>query len=292
MISILMTSYNREKFISESIESILNQDYTDYEFIIVDDASTDNTWEIILDYAKKDQRIKPFKNECNLGDYQNRNKAASYAKGKYIKYVDSDDLIFVDTLGKLVRQMDDNPSAAFGLSADRAWVERNNNNLLSPKDLFKIFIFEGKLLGSSPTGSIIRRDIFESIGGFSGKQYVGDLELWLKLASLYNAIVFEKSLYYWREHEDQQMYFEQKNRLIRYERFDLLRSFIQKFEHFDNCFIKRMAIRNIKNIVSRKLLFDLFTFKLGFLIQDIKGYNLTIQDFLFALYPNRYPSNI
>lgn len=287
-----MTSYNRESLVRDSIQSVLDSSFNDFEFIIVDDASTDNTWEIILDYAKKDKRIKPFKNECNLGDYHNRNKAASFAKGKYIKYVDSDDLIFADTLATLVRQMEDNPNAAFGLSTDREWIEKNNINLLSPKDLFKIFIFEGKLLGSSPTGSIIRRDIFESIGGFSGKQYIGDLELWLKLASHYNAIVFDKSLYYWREHDDQQMYLEQKNHSIRYERFDLLKSFIEKFEPIDNCFIKRMAIRNIKNIVSRKLLFDLFTCKLGFLIQDIKGYNLSISDFLFALYPNRYPSNI
>ena len=62
-ISVLMPAYNAEEYIAEAIESILNQTFKDYEFIIVDDCSTDNTWQIIKKYIKKDSRIKAHKNE-------------------------------------------------------------------------------------------------------------------------------------------------------------------------------------------------------------------------------------
>ena len=285
-----MTSYNRERYIEESIKSVLDSTFQNFEFIILDDASTDNTWNLILEYAKFDHRIKAFQNDQNLGDYLNRNMAASYAKGKYIKYVDSDDLISKDALALLVKQMEENPSAAFGLSADQAWIERNKIKLLSPSDLFNIFIFEGKLIGSSPTGSIIRRDIFEIVGGFSGKQFIGDTELWLRLASQYNAIVFDKSLYYWREHEDQQMHLEKNNQSIRYERFKLLQSFIQNFESSEADCVKKIATRNMKNIIARNILFNFLILNVKTALKDKSGYGLNFSDFLLALQPNKYPS--
>ncbi len=287
-----MTSYNRERFIEESIQSILDSTFKKYEFIIVDDASTDNTWNLIMKYAKLDNRIKSFQNPQNLGDYLNRNKVASYAKGKYIKYVDSDDLISKDALMLLVTKMEENPDAAFGLSADEGWIEKNKNKLFSPRDLFNVFIFEGKLLGSSPTGSIIRRDIFDFVGGFSGRQFIGDMELWLTLASQYNAIAFDKSLYYWREHEDQQMNLEKRNHSISYQRFKLLQSYINNFEFYDSSEHKKMAARNIKNIISRKILYDLCSFKFNKAFKDMRGYGLVTSDLLFSLKHNRYPSSL
>ena len=89
LVSVLMTAYNREKYIAEAIESVLASTYSNLELIIVDDCSKDNTLQIATNYQAKDDRIKVYKNEKNLGDYPNRNKAASYAKGKYLKYVDS-----------------------------------------------------------------------------------------------------------------------------------------------------------------------------------------------------------
>ena len=114
MVSVLMTAYNREKFIAESIESVLAQTYTDFELIIVDDNSTDRTREIILSYAKM-YKIRYYFNEINLGEYQNRNQAASYARGKYLKYLDSDDLMDKDCLSIMVNQMEKYPEAAIGL---------------------------------------------------------------------------------------------------------------------------------------------------------------------------------
>ena len=67
MISIAMVTYNGEKFLREQLDSILRQIYTDFELIICDDCSTDGTWEILTEYAKKDSRIQIYQNESNLG---------------------------------------------------------------------------------------------------------------------------------------------------------------------------------------------------------------------------------
>lgn len=91
-VSVLMPNYNCEKYLPEGIESILNQSFRDFEFIIVDDGSSDRSWEIIQEYAAQDERIIAVKNEENLGISGNRNKLLSLAKGKYIVWQDSDDI--------------------------------------------------------------------------------------------------------------------------------------------------------------------------------------------------------
>ncbi|HEV2714429.1 MAG TPA: glycosyltransferase family A protein, partial [Terriglobales bacterium] len=93
LVSVLMTAYNREKYIAEAIESVLASNFKDFELIIVDDCSKDRTAEIARRYTS-DSRVQVHVNEKNLGDYPNRNRAASLARGKYLKYLDSDDVIY------------------------------------------------------------------------------------------------------------------------------------------------------------------------------------------------------
>ena len=90
LVSIVMPSYNSEKYIKASIESVLNQTYPKWELLIVDDCSTDKTVEIIKSF--KDERIKFFQNEKNSGAAVSRNKALLEAKGRWIAFLDSDDL--------------------------------------------------------------------------------------------------------------------------------------------------------------------------------------------------------
>jgi len=99
-VSVLMPNYNCEKYIRESIESILNQTFTDFEFIIVDDGSTDNSWCIIQEYASKDSRVIAIKNEKNLWIAGNRNKLLNLAKGEYLVWQDSDDISILDRIEK------------------------------------------------------------------------------------------------------------------------------------------------------------------------------------------------
>ena len=94
-ISVIMSAYNSEKYIVESIESILRQTLNDFEFIIIEDASTDSTRSIIEKYAKQDGRIKTIYNKKNigyLGFIRNLNKGLKIAKGKYIARMDADDI--------------------------------------------------------------------------------------------------------------------------------------------------------------------------------------------------------
>lgn len=97
-ISVLMPNYNWEKYISEAIESILNQNFTDFEFIIIDDGSSDKSWEIIQDYAKKDERIVALKNEENLWVQNTRNKLFEEAQWEYYAFFDSDDISYLNRL--------------------------------------------------------------------------------------------------------------------------------------------------------------------------------------------------
>lgn len=104
LVSIIMPSYNTERYISESIKSVINQTYKNWELLIVDDCSTDSTDEIIKKFCYE-KRIKYFKNKKNSGAAVSRNKALKEAKGKWIAFLDSDDLWFPEKLEKQIEFM-------------------------------------------------------------------------------------------------------------------------------------------------------------------------------------------
>ena len=97
-VSVLMTSYNHEQYIGAAIESVLASTFADFELIVVDDCSLDQTAALAHQYARTDRRIHVVTNDKNLGDYPNRNQAASYATGTYLKYLDADDLLYPHSL--------------------------------------------------------------------------------------------------------------------------------------------------------------------------------------------------
>jgi teichuronic acid biosynthesis glycosyltransferase TuaG len=92
LVSVIMPAYNSEKYIRESIESVISQDYKNWELIIVDDCSKDDTKRIVKEYMKKDTRIKLIPLKKNLGVANARNTAIRESRGKYIAFLDSDDL--------------------------------------------------------------------------------------------------------------------------------------------------------------------------------------------------------
>ena len=111
-VSVVMPAYNAAKYIKEAIDSILAQTYRDFEFIIVNDGSTDNTKEIILSYS--DPRIVYIENEQNSGICVTLNKGLDAAKGRYIVRMDSDDIALPQRLEVQVRYMDANPVVGVG----------------------------------------------------------------------------------------------------------------------------------------------------------------------------------
>lgn len=201
LVSILMTSYNREKYIAEAIKSVLASTYTNFELIIVDDCSTDRTLAIAREYEAKDKRVKVYLNEKNLGDYPNRNKAASYATGKYIKYIDADDAIYYYGLEVIVHMMEQFPEAGYGLDSIRQDDEKIYPYVLSPFEAYYFnYLKKAGLFEMAPTSCTIRREIFEKEGGFRTYRMVSDSELWNRLSLDYPVVIMPQGLIWSRGH--------------------------------------------------------------------------------------------
>ncbi|MFM7169208.1 MAG: glycosyltransferase family 2 protein, partial [Planctomycetaceae bacterium] len=84
-VSALVTVYNRAHILTETVHSLLNSGYRDLEIVLVDDCSTDESWSLCQALAESSPQVRAFRNEKNLGDYANRNRSASLARGKYLK---------------------------------------------------------------------------------------------------------------------------------------------------------------------------------------------------------------
>ncbi|MEJ7587806.1 MAG: glycosyltransferase family A protein [Ferruginibacter sp.] len=217
LVSVLMTAYNRELYIAEAIESVLASAYTNFELIIVDDGSTDKTIGIVQSYKERDNRIRLYINERNLGDYFNRNKAAGYAKGKYLKYLDSDDKIYDYGLGYCVEQMEQHPEAALGLVVLYDMGVDDSVCIDSAK-IVRDHFFKRQYLSIGPTGTIIRRDRFIEMNGFDTRFGVASDSFFnIRMASSFPIVLLQRMFVYYREHEGQE-----KNNRVGYLKFGYL----------------------------------------------------------------------
>jgi len=204
LVSILMTAFNREKYIAEAVDSVLLSTYTHWELIIVDDVSTDNTVAIAKQYEERDDRIKVYVNENNLGDYPNRNKAASYAKGKYLKYLDADDQLYPHGLRIMVEYIEHFPDAGWGLMSLQQDTDRPFPFMLYPKEIYGRHYFQKSIFHKAPLSSIIKREVFNDVNGFRHVRHYGDYEMWHRLAKYYPLVLMHDGLVWWRGHEGQE----------------------------------------------------------------------------------------
>lgn len=182
-ISVLMPVYNSERFLKEAIDSVLKQTYNEFEFIIINDGSTDKSKEIIESY--NDKRIKLINNKINRGIVYSLNEGLKNCTGKYVIRMDSDDISEVQRFQKQVDFMNRNPNIAasgtyikiFGENI-RKKVIKNPINMeeLKVKLLFTVPIFH-------PT-AIFRREVIQSIGYEEGTDGYEDYILWQKLITL------------------------------------------------------------------------------------------------------------
>ncbi|MPW26979.1 glycosyltransferase [Alkalibaculum sp. M08DMB] len=108
LVSVIMPTYNCANFIGETLDSVINQTYKNWEVIIIDDCSTDNTVEIVKKYMLNDKRIKYYKLDKNSGAAVARNKALDFSEGKYMAFLDSDDIWFPEKLTKQIDFMEQN----------------------------------------------------------------------------------------------------------------------------------------------------------------------------------------
>lgn len=204
-VSVLTTVYNRASYLGDCIESVQQSKFKDYEHIIVDDGSSDSSVSIAKKYAAEDGRIKLYINEKNLGDYPNRNQAARHATGEYLKYLDADDVHGPWILNIMVDALDQHPEAGFGLIDYDNSTEGRILSLEGAQAQLQFYNKQRNHFNRSPLNAILRKNAFESVGGFSGKRMVGDFELWHMLTTQFNMVLIPPTQLWYRKHADQEM---------------------------------------------------------------------------------------
>ena len=196
LVSIIMPSYNTAPYIEETIQSVLNQTYTNWELIIVDDCSTDNTDEVLE--TIKDDRIRCFKNEKNSGAAVSRNKALREAKGQWIAYLDSDDLWMPEKLEKQIEFMKENGYAFSYTNYEEIDVDGNKTGvrITGPKKITKTGMFNycwpgclTVMYDAEKVGLIQIEDIKKN----------NDYAMWLKVCKKANCYLLDECLGQYRK---------------------------------------------------------------------------------------------
>jgi glycosyltransferase involved in cell wall biosynthesis len=203
LVSVLLTSYNREAFIAESIESVLAQTLTDFELLVVDDASTDGTVEVARRYVS-DPRVRLVQNERNLGQFKNRRLAASLVQARYLKFHDSDDVMYRHCLETMVVPLEAEPRAGFALSGSHHWPGGPCPMLLTPKLAFEREYLGSGLFQLGPAAALFRTDVFRELGGFPDEGVASDYLFWLAACVKVNVLLVPADLFYYRVHAGQE----------------------------------------------------------------------------------------
>ncbi|OFX57553.1 MAG: hypothetical protein A2046_10815 [Bacteroidetes bacterium GWA2_30_7] len=198
-VTVTMPAYNVSKFIKEAIESVLAQDYDSFELLILDDGSTDDTWEIIKRY-KKDPRVRAFRNRKNAGGGAARNKTIRLARGKYISFCDADDLMLPGNLKTLSRYLDAHPGTGMVYVKTLVIDVDDKGRLLGIRvngrdcnkgwDLIENRIFQG--------GAMVRKPLLIKAGLYDEMKCYAfvDCGLWLKLSEITRVKYWGREIFY------------------------------------------------------------------------------------------------
>lgn len=207
-VSVIMGIYkmrNKESIVKLAIDSILNQTYKDFEFIICDDGSNDGTYEMIKNLIRKDERVILIKNKENRGLAYSLNHCLSIAKGKYIARMDADDISMPNRFEKQVKFLDEHQEYAvvgsnmFYINENRIW----GNRILAEKPTKKSFLFTSPF--AHPT-VIIRKEVLNFLNNYKVEKItrrLEDYDLFMRLyANGYKGYNMQEFLYQFREDND------------------------------------------------------------------------------------------
>ena len=249
LISIAMCTYNGERFLNEQISSILEQTYRNFELVIVDDNSKDNTINIIKEYQSKDNRIKLFQNNKNIGFLKNFEKAISLCRGDFIALSDQDDVWKKNKLEIFLKNINDNMLIySDAILIDEYSKEigsqliRPNHNLVQGK-CNKAFIFYNCVSGNT---LMFRRELVCNIVPIPKNIIFHDI--WIAfLASTYGTITFtDESLTYYRRYNEQITNNAKKDYKSIFDRINKKEIFY--LLHSKNLINKCMAFKNVSKI--------------------------------------------
>lgn len=293
LVTVITVTYNSAKYVRDAIESVLHQNYEDIEYIIGDDHSTDDTWDIIGTY--KDDRIRAYRNPSNMREYPNRNKALSMASGKYVVFIDGDDMIYPHGLMYMVTMLEAFPDSALAI------VGYECNHIIypmeiTPEEIYKFQFFGRGFLSSSMVGNLFRTSVLKDLGGFPTNLVFGDYYIRLKICQRYNCLIINGNPVWARDTPGQasSYVFTTKGYI---ETLTLNREFIGSPDCPLNPSDQEKALRNIFRPTARKIVKSLLKLKwqdagmimrsLGWKLSDVNSYLFSPQDFS---YKNKYNS--
>jgi glycosyltransferase involved in cell wall biosynthesis len=178
-----MPAYNAEKYIGEAIESVLNQTFTDFELIVINDGSTDRTEDVILSFS--DPRIRYIKNEKNIGVSATRNKCIDLATGKYCALLDADDISLPQRFETQLRFFETHPDyvlcGSWAYIIDNGGTRTGEIKFIDSDNLLKIsYLFSNALMNPS---IMLRTEILKEFKYHPEFLATGDLELWLRIVN-------------------------------------------------------------------------------------------------------------
>lgn len=198
-VSVVMSTHNGETHLREATDSILNQTFRDFEFIIVDDGSTDGTWEILTSYD--DPRISLARNEQNLGLTRSLNKALRRSTGKYVARMDADDVSLPDRLDKQVQFLDANEDVGL-VSCSFVEIDDQGRHISIQTLPTRDCDLQERLLTSNcfcHGAAMFRRECLSSVGAYREEfEFAQDYDLWLRMSERYEVANLEEPLYQWR----------------------------------------------------------------------------------------------
>jgi len=193
-VSVIIPTYNRLPMVREAVDSVLAQDFEDFELIVVDDGSTDGTSEVIKQYGG---RVKLLQHSENRGVSTARNRGILQAKGKYLAFLDSDDLWVKGKLKIQVAFLDDNPQYPLCYT-DEIWIRRGKR--VNPKRIhakYSGWIFEKclPLCTISPSSAVMRKILFSKVGLFDEALPVcEDYDFWLRVSARFPIFFINRKL--------------------------------------------------------------------------------------------------
>ena len=206
LVSVITPAYGSEEYIEETIQSVLNQDYLNFEFIIINDGSPDNLEDIVLRHRQGDKRIR-YISQKNQGMCATRNDGADIATGKYLAFLDNDDLWERNNLSVKVQFLESNENIGL-VHSDTEIIDGSSNK----KNIF-LRGKSGNLLNDllswngtcipAPSSILVRKSVHEKIGGFDPNLSIaGDKDYFIRVANLYEIGRIESVTWYYRIHEN------------------------------------------------------------------------------------------
>ena len=207
-VSVLIPAYNYGHYIGDAIQSALEQTFGDFEIIILDNQSTDNTVEIVSAFMKKDERIKLIVNKTNIGMFKNYNEGLVRARGEYIKFLNADDTLHPQILEKFVKILDEHTSVSLVTSFRQEFS--NSSKIISTnfygeqnaKEMILLALSKLNFIGE-PTTVMFRKENL-NLGLFDTSLiFFADLDMWLRQLSVGNLYIVDEVLSYVRKHEAQ-----------------------------------------------------------------------------------------